>query len=101
MRKAGVNAGRVGRAALLVAACLSLFAGGVLACSGNYCEPIDTRDCLVIDEPMEDSCCVDVGGGQLRCATCSREMLLCFQNAGLLFTAGGAYNCHSPGATCR
>jgi hypothetical protein len=88
--------------AFLLAAMLAAFTGGaVIACSGNYCAPFDTSDCVTLDEFADDSCCIDQGGGVSRCMTCSREAFMCLVDADIEQTWGQGFNCRNPGAVCQ
>jgi len=86
----------------LVALALATFAGGVaLGCDGNYCQPFDDTDCVVVDVTMQDSCCVQLGGTARRCATCTRDQYYCLDGEDFVEEWGPAYNCQNPGAACQ
>jgi len=93
---------RAGVLALILTAALAMFGAGIaLGCNGNYCAPWDTLDCVMIDNTVLDTCCVDVGGGTLRCATCTRETFLCEAGYDLISKLGAGYNCNNPGPACQ
>jgi hypothetical protein len=86
---------------LFVTVC-ALLAGAALACSGNYCPDFDSSDCVYTGQTVTDTCCVDLtGSGVKRCATCSRQVFLCYVSNGTQYTQGPSFNCTTPGATCQ
>jgi hypothetical protein len=90
---------RVRNACWIAAAALSTFFAGVaLASDGNYCEDLDTSDCIVVDIMEQDSCCMNLDGA-LRNWICTREVYWCFWSDAA--QAGPGYNCHSPGGPCQ
>ena len=92
---------RFWRSVALGVAAMAMFGTGVsLACSGNYCGTFDTMQCVVLDETVDDTCCVRYGTGR-RCATCTREQFLCDEGGILVCKLGAAYNCRNYGATCQ
>jgi hypothetical protein len=86
---------------VLVAALAMFVAGSAVATDGNYCEEFETYDCLVLDETVEDSCCMALDSSGLRNWTCTREAFLCMDGSDYVCVYGPGYNCHSPGSSCQ
>jgi len=88
----------------LVALCVSALLGGAVLgspCDGNYCNP-DTSNCLVLDQQVQDTCCVDLDhDGVSHCATCTREMYECWDSSAAVLLWGPPYDCTTGGAECR
>lgn len=93
---------RIRNLVLATAAAVAVFAGGVaLAGDGNYCEDIDSLDCVCVDVIVDEGCCKNLDGTGLRLWTCSRELFECYEGWEVYNALGGGYNCHSPGASCQ
>ena len=88
----------------LVTAALGLatfFSGASLACNANYCEDIDTWNCVVMDTDVPDTCCKNLDETGYRCWSCLREVFYCTDGKMAVPVMGPAYNCHSPGPSCE
>ena len=93
-----MNRNTRGALALILAARLTTGAGMAFACSGNYCENVDTLDCVYVGLTEWDSCCKSTANG-MKCLSCQRQCFLCLPE--YMIRWGGGYNCHSPGASCQ